>query len=403
MAHLVLVGSSYSDGTVAFSERLRDHHAIIEGYLATLVTRNYSLHTRHNERSFLSGWFAGQAIRDRSHPQGQRQLLLWEAMRPIVGRQLIVSFSKGLVLSGLRPRTVNGYLGSLRRLFGYVLEYPYIPTNDEELHRGIQPQAIVPKYGPLEQPVLKFDYPAHVLEEEAEGFVLTGDALLDFYDFIRLDYVPNHAKKLSASRDYAMVVLAAESGLRADEIRNLDVRGTHRDVFYERSRIQTRHGKGTRGSGKRVRKTIFTPFAQATLKVFQEEIRPCYLSAATNLALFLSEKGQRMSYSTMWHALHSITMAARTAGFDLPPRMGWHSLRKSFATNFMEQHPDQVWVLMDMLGHISPSAVHRYVRHSRAYYDQAIDRVVAELLPNPTPTEAAPDGRSLDFEEMARG
>lgn len=403
MAHLVLVGSSYSEAAVPFSERLGDHHAILEGYLTTLVTRNYSARTRQSERSFLSGWFAGQAIRDRTHPEGYRQLLLWEAMRPVVGRQLIVSFSKGLVLSGLRPRTVNGYLGSLRRLFGYVLEYPHIPAADADLHRGVQPQAIVPKYGPLEQPVLEFDYPAHVLDEEAEGFVLTGDALMDFYDFIRLDYMPNHQKKLSASRDYAMVVLAAESGLRADEIRNLDVKGTHRDVFYERSRIQTRHGKGTRGSGKRVRKTIFTPFAQATLKVFQEEIRPCYLSASTNMALFLSEKGQRMSYNTMWHALHSITVAARSAGFELPPRMGWHSLRKSFATNFMEQQPDQVWVLMDMLGHISPSAIHRYVKHSRAYYDHAIDCVVAELLPTPTPTEAAPDGHSVDSEEVARG
>jgi hypothetical protein len=175
---------------------------------------NYSSRTRQSERSFLYGWFAGQAIRDRTHPQGHRQLLLWEAMRPVVGRQLIVAFSKGLVSSGLRPRTVNGYLGSLRRLFGYVLEYPPIPAADADLRRGVQPQAIVPKYGPLEQPVLEFDYPAHVLDEEAEGFVLTSDALMDFYDFIRLDHVPNHQKKLSASRDYAMVVLAAESGLR---------------------------------------------------------------------------------------------------------------------------------------------------------------------------------------------
>jgi integrase len=243
MPHLVLVGSSHPDVAVPFSERLRDHHAILEGFLTTLITRNYSTRTRQSERSFLYGWFAGQAIRDRTYPEGHRQLLLWEAMRPVVGRQLIVSFSKELVLSGLRPRTVNGYLGSLRRLFGYVLEYPHIPVADEDLHRGVQPQAIVRKYGPLEQPVLEFDYPAHVLDEEAEGFALTGDALMDFYDFIRLDYVPNHQKKLSASRDYSMVVLAAESGLRADEIRNLDVKGAHRDVFYERSRIQTRHGK----------------------------------------------------------------------------------------------------------------------------------------------------------------
>jgi len=105
----------------------------------------------------------------------------------------------------------------------------------------------------------------------------------------------------------------------------------------------------------------------------------------------------------MWHALHSITVSARAAGFDLPPKMGWHSLRKSFATNFTEQHPDQIWVLMDMLGHISPSVVHRYVKHSRAYYDQAIDRVIEGLLPGTVPTKALPDGYSVDPQEVARG
>jgi hypothetical protein len=68
----------------------------------------------------------------------------------------------------------------------------------------------------------------------------------------------------------------------------------------------------------------------------------------------------------------------------------------------MEQHPDQVWVLMDMLGHISPGVVHRYVKHSRAYYDEAIDRMIDALLPTPTPTEASLDGHNVDLEEMAR-
>lgn len=401
MSQLVLLRSVNSDAAVPLSERLSDHNAVLEGYLTTLITRNYSAFTRQNERTFLYGWFKGQAIRDRTHPEGHRQLLLWEAIRPVVGRQMVVAFSKGLVLTGLRPRTVNSYLGSLRRLFSYVLEYPYIPTSEAEIARGVLPQSLVAKYGALEQPVLEYDYPAHVIDQEDEGFVLTGDALIDFYEFIRVDYIPHHQKKFAASRDYAMVVVAADSGLRADEIRNLDLKGLHRDVFYERNRLQTRHGKGTRGSGKRIRKTLFTPFAQATVKVFEKQIRPNYLNASTIPALFLSEKGQRLSYNTMWHALHSIAIAARRAGLELPPRFGWHSLRKSFATNFMEQHPDQVWVLMDLLGHISPSVVHRYVKHSRDYFDRAIDRVIEDLIPNIPHPEADPDGHSMEPEEVA--
>jgi hypothetical protein len=47
----------------------------------------------------------------------------------------------------------------------------------------------------------------------------------------------------------------------------------------------------------------------------------------------------------------------------------------------MERHPDRPWVLMDMMGHMSPSTLHRYVKHSRSYYEQAIDNIVRDLVP----------------------
>jgi site-specific recombinase XerD len=357
---------------VPFSQMLADHHALLQGYLDTHITRNHSDRTIESERRFLLGWFESFVAQDDGHPDGQRQLLVWEAMEPVQGRQRIVAFSKGLVDAGLKPRTVHGYLGSLRRLFEYILEYPYIP--------GAQVQSIVAKYGRLEQPVLEYDYPVHTLDQDEEGFVLTGDQLLQFYDFVRLEHIGSNQKKLPASRDYTMIVVAGESGLRADEILHLDALGPHRDLFYERNRIQTRHGKGTRGSGKRVRKTIFTPFAQATVRVYEEQIRPNFPNAKTNPALFLTESGERISYKAMWHNLHVITEAARKAGLEMPPQLSWHSLRKSFATNFMEQHPDRPWVLMDLMGHLNPSTLHRYVLHSRAYYDQAIEDIVGAMV-----------------------
>ncbi len=371
---LALVQNIEVDSTpVPFSQLLADHHAILHGYLDTHVTRNHSDRTIESERRFLVGWFESFVAQDDEHPDGQRQLLVWEAMEPMQGRQRIVAFSKGLVDAGLKPRTVHGYLGSLRRLFDYILEYPYIP--------GTQVQSIVAKYGRLEQPVLEYDYPVHTLDQdEEEGFVLTGDQLLQFYDFVRLEYIGSNQKKLPASRDYTMIVVAGESGLRADEILHLDALGPHRDLFYERNRIQTRHGKGTAGSGKRVRKTIFTPFAQATVRVYEEQIRPNFPNAKTNPALFLSESGERISYKAMWHNLHVITEEARKAGLEMPPKLSWLSLRKSFATNFMEQHPDRPWVLMDLMGHLNPSTLHRYVKHSRAYYEQAVEDIVEAMV-----------------------
>jgi len=361
---------------IPFSQLLADHHAILQGYLDTHITRNHSDITIERERSFLIGWFESFMMQDDNHPDGERQLFVWEAMLPVLGRQRIIGFSKGLVEAGLKPRTVQTYLGSLRRLFQYVLEFPYIPATEV--------QSIVSKYGRLEQPVLEYDYPVHVLEQEEEGFVLTGEQLLRFYDFVRLEYIGHNQKKLPASRDYTMIVVAGESGLRADEIRHLDALGPHRDLFYEHNSIQTRYGKGTKGSGKRVRKTIFTPFAQDTMHIYEERIRPNFPNAKTDPALFLTESGERMSYKAMWHNLHSIVEEARKAGLEVPPKLSWHSLRKSFATNFLEQHPDRPWVLMDLLGHLNPSTLHRYVKHSRTYYEQAIDEIVGAMVAEAT-------------------
>ncbi len=300
--------------TIPFSEMLADHHALLQGYLDTHITRNHSQTTLEGERRFLAGWFENFPVQDESHPDGERQLFIWEAMQPVVGRQRIVSFSKGPIETGLKPRTVSGYLGILRRLFQYILEYPYLP--------GDVAQPIVAKYGRIEQPVLDYDYPAHVLDQEQEGLVLTGEQLLQFYNFVRVDYIAGNQKKFPASRDYSMIVMAGESGLRADELCHLDALKPHRDLFYEQNRIQTRHGKAAKGSGKRVRKTIFTPLAQATMNVYEDQVRPRFPEAKTNPALFLTESGERITYQAAWRNLHIITEAARKAGIRAPTTSG---------------------------------------------------------------------------------
>ncbi len=356
---------------VPFSERLADHQAILEGYLDTHITRNFSAGTIEAQRRILTGWFEDFIVSDDDHPRGERQLLVWEAMTPALGRERIQAFSKGLVSAGLKPRTVQGYLGSLRRLFDYVLQYPYIPGNTA--------QNVEWKYGRIEQPVLLYDYPVHAVDQEEEDFPLTGQRLRNFYDFIRLDYIANNQKKIPASRDYTMIVVAAESGLRADEILHLDVLGPHKDLFYEYGKIQTRYGKATHGSGKRVRKTLFTPLAQATTRAYVANIRPSFPNSTSHPALFLTESGDRMTYNAMWQNLSNIVRAARKAKIDLPPKLSWHSLRRSFATEFIENRPNRPWLLMELLGHITPGTLHRYVKHSKSYFDQQMNQIIDDF------------------------
>jgi site-specific recombinase XerD len=179
-----------------------------------------------------------------------------------------------------------------------------------------------------------------------------------------------------------MIVLAGESGLRADEICHLDALGEHRDLFYERNLIQTRYGKAVNGSGKRVRKTVFTKRAQEAMHIYEDQIRPYFRKAKTNVALFLTERGNRIGYSGMWEFLDEIVEKARKEGLEMPPKMSWHSLRKSFATNYMEQHPGKVWELMKLMGHQNLSTLDRYILPGPEAYEQAINTMVKDMIPH---------------------
>jgi site-specific recombinase XerD len=374
----VIEGSARRPSSVPFSEQLDDHYAILNGYLDTHITRYHSDMTIEAERSFLTNFFRNMPVSDPDHPDGERQLLIWEAMKPVSGRERMTAFSKGLVHCELSPRTVTRYLGRLRRCFAYVLEWPYIPNSGG--------QTIQSKYGPIAQPVLEYDYPKHAADKEEDGFVLVGKQLIEFFAWIRDNYVAHNQKKFTAWRDYMIVVVAGTSGLRAKEIMYLDALEPDRDLFYEQGLIQTRFAKGHNGSGPLVRKTLFTPFAQDSMRVYEDRIRGNFPNAHTNPALFLNERGDRVSYDQMWRSVHNIVAAAREAKlpFRLPPRLTLHSLRKSFATDFTMRRPNEPLVLMALMGHSTPGTMPRYVKLPQTYQERAINNLLAELAAEAT-------------------
>jgi integrase len=358
----------------SYVEKLNDHNSIIQGFLDTHVKQNHDEKTRREDERYIRKWFEGINIPDKDHPDGERQLFIWEAMEPVVGRQRINAYSLGLVALDLKHGTRRAHLSRLRRLFDYVLNLPYVP--------GLAVQSIIHKYGRIEQPVTKWDYPAHVVDaEDEEGYALTGDELLDFYEFIRAEYIPNRIRKFVAGRTFTMIVMVAEGGMRSDELKYVDLFGEHRDLNYEKSSIQIRHGKGANGSGKRLRKTIFSNYAQDVERAYSEHVRPKFPNANTNPALLLSETGSRLSYNSMKQDLCQVVEAARKAGFDLPPKVGMHTLRKWFASNYLEQHPERIWNLLQMMGHVNFSTLNRYILPTQEDLDETTSRVMKRILP----------------------
>jgi len=144
-----------------------------------------------------------------------------------------------------------------------------------------------------------------------------------------------------------------------------------KDIFFESRKIQTRHAKGAKGSGKRCRVTLFPPLARDTLRYYLKSARPKFTASEAGL-LFPSKSGLPLSYASVQTALKEMGASARGGGFPVMEHLSWHWFRRFFATRFVERFPNKISALVELLGHMSPNTVHRYIRHSEAWMDTQI-------------------------------
>lgn len=337
------------------AEALDQHRALLESYFQSHRIRNHSEQTIRRERAFLVGWFEEQG-------PASRPLYTWEAMAPRAGRDRLVHYGQALQKGELATDTIRAYLGILRNYFAFVLEHPFVKSATGFVR-------LQDLYGSLDQPISEYDMPAHVYDGERAGVPLDPSRLYEFYSVVLKKYLnlPGKAGAIAA-RNYTALVLAGESGLRADELLHLEISDLHFDSF----KIQTRHAKGTRGSGKRARLTLFTPLARDTARFYLDGHRPLIKDADKTPLLFPSKTGGPLDYASLHRALAEMLLAANRAGFEILPHMSWHWMRRFFATRFIEHFPNKLSVLITLLGHTSPGTVHRYIRHSEAWMDEQI-------------------------------
>ena len=373
-ANLKLVSSSDSSEPHQFSltEMAHDHQLLLDSFIRSQDTRNLSARTIEGDRRFLTAWFRSHSVADPRAIGGTRPLTIMDVMAVKIGRTYVDAYLDELIDREISPSTWRQNVGRLRRLFEHIEKEPYIPGP------GYAP--IERKYGPIVQPIREYDYPVHGSDRPSIDLVLDDDRLIQLYNFVRLHYIPRHPHPLIAQRNYTMLVSGGTMGPRADEIRCLDGRGPTRELFYDHKFVRIRFGKGANGSGKRERTTIFTPFAQATLRVYEQEVRPRFANAETEPAPFLTERGGRMSYQDLWHALRSISDAAiaagiigpavRSAGYEVPLRLRWHDLRRSFATNFLLTYPNRIIELMHWMGHSDLNMLIRYIRPNPSAWER---------------------------------
>jgi integrase/recombinase XerC/integrase/recombinase XerD len=159
-----------------------------------------------------------------------------------------------------------------------------------------------------------------------------------------LDRIPAHTPL--EIRDRAMFEMAYSSGLRAEEIVNLDVSA----IDFEGEQIRVF------GKGSKERLAPIGEPAQKALRRYLESSRHALAEHRDQPALFLSRTGRRLSTSDVRRRLQKWVSELAVAG-----RVSPHALRHSFATHLLEGGAD-LRSIQELLGHASVSTTQVYTR-----------------------------------------
>jgi site-specific recombinase XerD len=222
-------------------------------------------------------------------------------------------FGAGLSSAGASPATVARKLAAIRGLFAFLVRAERAGQNPADL---------------VSSPKKAEKLPRVLTQEEMRSL---------------LERIP--ARTPLELRDRAMLELAYSCGLRCEEIVNLDLGALDHET--EQLRVL--------GKGSKERLLPVGEPAQKALRVYMERGRHV-LAEPSELALFLSKNGRRLSSSDVTRRLGLWVREAALAGGVSP-----HALRHSFATHLLEGGAD-LRTIQELLGHSSISTTQVYTR-----------------------------------------
>ena len=173
---------------------------------------------------------------------------------------------------------------------------------------------------------------------------------------------------LISSRDKALVELLYATGARVSELINLNT--------LDISTFDSESGSTTtvklKGKGGKERVVPIGSFAFAAVNDYLVRSRPTVLKVSTQKALFLNQRGGRLSRQSAWNL---VAKAAERAG--LSDQVTPHSMRHSFATHLLDGGAD-IRVVQELLGHSSVTTTQIYtlitIDHLRESYANAHPR-----------------------------
>jgi integrase/recombinase XerD len=151
-------------------------------------------------------------------------------------------------------------------------------------------------------------------------------------------------------RDRALLELLYATGARVTEIINLNISDIA-SIKNEGSEITTIRVKG-KGSKERV--VPIGSFGLAAVNDYLTRSRPTLSKVVTQKALFLNQRGGRLTRQSAWSIV-----AKRAARAGLADLVTPHSMRHSFATHLLDGGAD-IRVVQELLGHASVTTTQIY-------------------------------------------
>lgn len=240
------------------------------------------------------------------------------------------------------------------------------------------------RFGQVPQSVFHEDNSiVHVSEYEGDSSrrPLTYDEVQALFDAAdaRVGTIRSNRRKgsLPALRDAVLLKFCYAFGLRRREATMTDVVDLRNNAklpdFGRFGALSVRHGKAPRG-GPAKRRTVLTvpemSWIVDVLDHYLTEIRPALAGSTRSTALWLSERGNRISTRV---ANEAFVAAREAAGLD--PSLDLHSLRHSYVTHLVEfDYPERF--IQEQVGHSFSSTTAIYVGVSNEYRNRLLTQAV---------------------------
>lgn len=202
--------------------------------------------------------------------------------------------------------------------------------------------------------------PAAIEPFELEEIKLLVDAATYTVEYTtRGGHIAKNRKPL-ALRDIAIVYVLVDSGLRASELCDLQVK----DYDQRRGRLHVRHGKND--------KSRFVPLGQTSRAAIDEYLRTRKKIKPTD-PLLSTRTGTHLDRCNLGNLLEKLGEAAGVHGCNP------HKFRHTMAINFL-RNGGNVFLLQELLGHASLEMVQRYARVAERDINQAARFSVADRI-----------------------